>query len=66
MFMTKTDWTLEEINQFNERATENYRNKALVQCQNCKRKIFPESYQRHAKNCKLINGDKMSQSVELR
>jgi hypothetical protein len=31
----------------------------MVQCENCKRKFLPESYKRHAKNCKLINGDKI-------
>lgn len=66
MINSKEDWTLEEINEFNERATENYRNKALVQCRNCKRKFLPESYQRHLKNCKLINGDKTSQSMDTR
>ena len=58
MINNKENWTLEEIEQFNNRATTDYRDKAMVQCPNCGRKFIETSYLRHKKNCVLINGDK--------
>lgn len=58
MINTKEDWTNEEIEEFNQHANGNYRDNAMVQCENCKRKFFADSYLKHKKNCVLINGKK--------
>jgi hypothetical protein len=36
----------------------------MVQCANCKRSFLPESYEKHKKNCKMINGDKGDKKYE--
>lgn len=56
MIKIKTDWSDSEIESFNNRSTENYRDKGMVECSNCKRKFFDEQLPKHQKNCVLING----------
>lgn len=63
MINTKEDWTTEEIEAFNNRANVNYRDNAMVQCPNCGRKFIETSYQKHKKNCELINGNKSGTSL---
>ena len=41
---SKEDWTEEEIEDFNKHANNNYRDNAMTQCPNCKRKFFTEAY----------------------
>lgn len=47
---------LEEIDDFNNKASGNYRDKGMTHCSNCGRKFLPESYLKHKKNCAMING----------
>ena len=35
----------------------------MVECLNCGRKFIEASYLKHKKNCQLINGDKISASL---
>jgi transcription elongation factor Elf1 len=69
--VARGEWTDEEIERFNERATENYREKGMAECDNCGRKFFFEQMAKHRKNCELINGKlnagkKLSESAPLR
>lgn len=36
----------------------------MVECPNCKRKFIYESYQKHKKNCVMINGKKNTEPNE--
>lgn len=41
---------------FNSRATFNYRQHGMAECSNCGRRFFDEQLEKHRKNCVLING----------
>lgn len=47
----KTEWTDDEAESFNARATENYRSHGMAECDNCGRKFFFEQIEKHRKNC---------------
>ena len=56
---------------FNQRATENYRENGMAECDNCGRRFFFEQMAKHRKNCELINGKmnlgkKLSESAPLK
>jgi hypothetical protein len=43
-----------------------YREKAMVECLNCGRRFFTDSYVKHKKNCVLINGENKNITAEER
>ena len=52
LFETKTDWTAEEIEEFNGKASALFKDKAMVHCSTCGRSFMPDPYQKHLRNCK--------------
>lgn len=64
LIKSKVNWSLEEIEAFNNEASKNYRDKAMVSCENCGRRFIEQSYHKHKKNCALINGKKQNQQTK--